>query len=90
MAGDRESPIICDARHLDANLKSVDIIARLQLAAKRLGLQFCLRRASDDLLALLALAGLAEALGLKPVGQPEHREQPRGAEEEGELGDLSG
>jgi hypothetical protein len=87
MAEKRQCAIVCDASALDADLASVDSLARLQLAAKRLGLEFTLRRAPVELRALLTLIGLAEALGVEPVRQPEQGEHPRGVQEEGHLGD---
>jgi hypothetical protein len=65
------------------DIGSVDTVARMQLAAKRLG--FRLRLApTEEMLELLELCGLVEVLG-----EPEEREEPLGVEEEGELGDAA-
>jgi hypothetical protein len=70
-----------------ADLVTLDVLARLQLAAKRCGggLQVC--AASDDLLDLIEFAGLGDVLGVEPRRQPEEREQGLGVEKEGELPD---
>jgi ABC-type transporter Mla MlaB component len=55
--------IVCDVSavtHADAG--SIDVLARLALAARRLGSQVRLRDACGDLQELLALAGLADVL----------------------------
>jgi len=64
------------------DLGTVDALARLQLAGKRLGFEIRIVAPTKELLELLELAGLVEVLG-----QPEEREQALGVEEEGELGD---
>jgi hypothetical protein len=63
------------------DLASVDTLARVQLAAKRLGFRLRLSP-SEEMLELLELCGLVEVLG-----EIEEREDPLGVEEEGELGD---
>jgi hypothetical protein len=73
-----------------SDMAVLDALARLALAARRLGLELRLAQAPVELLELVALAGLAEALGLQARRQPEQREQPLGIEEEGEFGDASG
>ena len=47
---------------LAADIASVDLLARLQLAARRLGGRVLLRSVPGDLVELIALAGLAETL----------------------------
>ena len=69
-----------------ADLGTVDLFARLALAARRRGRRLLVRRASRELCELIAFAGLAEALVLEPQRQPEEREEPLGVEEEGEVG----
>lgn len=65
----------------------VDLLARLHLEARRRGVE--LRwAAAPSLHELIALAGLEETLRVEPLGQPEEREERRGVEEEGELGDT--
>jgi anti-anti-sigma factor len=80
--------VICDVGALgDVDAATVDALARLQLTAKRLGREFRLRGASDELQALLALAGLRDVLpphqaSVLEVGrQTEQRKQTLGVEE---------
>jgi hypothetical protein len=63
-------------------LRTVDALARLKLAGKRLGFEVRLTP-TEELVELLELAGLAEVLW-----EPEEREQPLGVEEERQLGDA--
>jgi anti-anti-sigma regulatory factor len=81
---------LCDVGGLTADAVAVDALARIRLAARRLGREVRLRDASDELRQLLAFTGLAEVLGLEPVGQPEQGKQRLGVEEEGELADPAG
>jgi ABC-type transporter Mla MlaB component len=81
------STIVCDVRGLAADGATVDVLARLQLAARRLGLEIQLRHASRELQDLLAFAGLSEVLRVEAGGQAEQREQRLGVEEERELDD---
>jgi hypothetical protein len=71
-----------------ASLATVEALARLQLAARRKGLDLRLHVVSRELRDLIELAGLMQALGVEPRRQPEEREQRVGVEEEGELGDA--
>jgi len=52
----------CDVDGLEPTLGSIDALARVQLAAHRSGLELRLRHASRDLLGLIELVGLADAL----------------------------
>ena len=70
------------------SLANVEALARLQLAARRMGLDLRLHVVSRELRDLIQLAGLTQVLGVEPRGQPEEREQRVGVEEEGELGDA--
>ena len=70
------------------SLAAVEALARLQLAARRKGLDLRLHVVSRELRDLIELAGLTQALGLEPRRQAEEREQRVGVEEEGELGDA--
>ena len=86
--------ILCDlARLADADMATVDALARLALRARRMGCAVTLRDPSTELLELVGLAGLGEVLpcapvsGLEVVGQPEEREVALGVEEEGDSGD---
>jgi hypothetical protein len=65
------------------HLGTVDALARLRLAGKRLG--FEVRPVpTEELLELLDLLGLVEVFW-----EPEERKEPRGVEEERELGDAT-
>ena len=72
--------------HGPVDLSVVDDLARLQLAARRLGCSIKLREPSGELTALLAFLGLARAIAgstgacLQVVGQAEGGEE-RGVEE---------
>jgi hypothetical protein len=72
----------------DPNAASIDQIARLHLAARRCGCELELTNVNPCLLELIDFAGLAEVLRVEVGGQAEEREQSRGVEEEGQLGDL--
>ena len=53
--------VVCDVAGLVApDAVAVDVLARLQLTAKRMGAELCLRGASDALRELLDLTGLCE------------------------------
>ena len=71
------------------SLSTVDLLARLQLEARRRGVELRLR-VTPALRELIAFAGLDEALRLEPVGKPEAAEQRAGVDEERELGDTVG
>ncbi len=90
MTAPRPSPIVCDVSSLAPDAVSLEALARLQLAARRLGVEIRLGRVSPGLRELIELAGLSEALGVEALGQAEEREQRCGVEEEGELGDPAG
>lgn len=68
---------------VDADLPSVEALARLQLAARRTGRTIELRHASPALCELVELAGLDAVIPVRPElpiereGQAEHREEPR-------------
>jgi hypothetical protein len=79
---------VLDCQRLkDPQLAEIDQIARVQLAAQSRGCELELRNANEALLELIAFAGLTEVLGVEVQGQAEEREQPRGVEEERQLGD---
>lgn len=67
-------PFPCAGR---VDLAAVDGLARLALAARRLGCTIRLDEADPELVGLLALVGLAEVAGLpgQVVGEPEDREE---------------
>ena len=72
-----------------ADLGIVDALARLQLAARRSGYEITVTNVPCDVLELIDLAGLREALGVEPLRQPEEREERLGVEEERELPDAA-
>jgi len=72
-----------------AELGIVDALARLQLAARRSGYEVAVTDAPSDLLELIELAGLSEALGVEPLRETEQREERLGVEEERELPDSA-
>jgi hypothetical protein len=82
----------------DPDCRTVEALARLQLAARRGGRQLVLHAPSAQLRQLVELCGLAEILpcsdgerpsgGLEPIRQPEEREPARGVEEERDPGDA--
>ena len=91
------SPIVCDVGALGhADVRSVEALALLQVAARRRGFHIVIRDASEDLRDLIVLLGLDEVLpciggsGVEPRRQPEQREEPVGLEEEADPGDLPG
>ena len=56
------STIVCDVGALPPDATVIDALARLQLTARRLGLEVRLRHASNELQDLLAFAGLGDVL----------------------------
>ena len=90
MTTPRPRTIVCDVGALgDPHAGTIDALARLQLDAGRRGLELRLRRASDELQALVAFVGLDDVLRVEPGGQAEEREERLGVEEERELDDPS-
>ena len=65
----------------------VDVLARLQLEARRHGFELRVVESGDDVRCVIELAGLSAVLALEPKRQPEQREQRLDVEEERELGD---
>ena len=65
------SEVVVAVDGLAADLALVDLLARLQLAAKRVGGTLVLRQPCEELRRLLDFVGLAEALPLEAVGQAE-------------------
>ena len=57
---------LCDVAGVEPDAVVVDALARLQLAAGRLGCRVLLRNASDDLRALVRLMGLTAVLPESP------------------------
>jgi ABC-type transporter Mla MlaB component len=58
----RAEVAFCDVAGLEPDAVTVEALARLQLGARRLGCQVRLRRASSELLQLVAFMGLTEVL----------------------------
>jgi ABC-type transporter Mla MlaB component len=94
LKGVETKELVCDVAalvHPDAG--AVDALARLQLAARRLGHRILLLHASRELQDLLALMGLGEVLPPCPTlaldagGEAEERKQPLGVEEEADPAD---
>jgi hypothetical protein len=77
----------CDVHALPADAATLDALARLQLAARRLGLELHVCTASPELRCLIAFTGLDEALCVEPKRQSEEREERLGIEEERQLPD---
>jgi hypothetical protein len=78
--------IVCDVGALPANVRTIEALARLQLAARRHGRRIRLQRASRELQQLIEFVGLSEVLAARPAlrgrsGDAEEREHPRGVEE---------
>jgi hypothetical protein len=92
-AGDGE-PVLCDASALvQPDLGTIDGLARLALATRRLGYGLRLCRASSELTGLMALVGLAGVVPcVESAGearrQTEHREEPGRVEEEDDPADA--
>jgi len=74
MTAPRPSTIVCDVGALAPDAAAVDALARLQLTARRLGYEICLRDASVDLQDLLDFIGLRDVLRVEAGGQAEERE----------------
>ena len=82
-----DTPIVCDVSALAPDAAAIDGLARLQLLAKRQGLEIRFVRVPGELRELLGLCGLGDVLSLEVVGQAEQREERGGVEEERQLGD---
>lgn len=85
--------VICDVGVLDEpDALTIDVLARLQLTARRLGRRVRLLDACGELRDLLSLTGLSDVvpcgeLNLQPGGEAEEREPPGGVEEEADPPD---
>ena len=100
LAGCDAGPVSCDVDALaEPDAVTIDALARLQLTASRLGYRVELQRARDPLVELLVLSGLSGVLrcagsgpgasGVEAWGEPEHREQALGVQEEADPDDLA-
>jgi ABC-type transporter Mla MlaB component len=87
--------VVCQVGALDPDAVTIDVLARVQLTARRQGRRIELEGVSSELLELLVFAGLVEVLplvaasGVEPRGQPEEREQPLGVQEEADPDDRA-
>ncbi len=83
----------CDVGAIDRpDAETVEVLARLQLAARRSGCRVRLHHACGELRDLLELMGLSEVVpcsgsDLESRREIEQREPPRGVEEEGDPPD---
>jgi hypothetical protein len=76
--------------HIQApDLGVVEQLARMQLCAHRSGRELCFTEASEELVALVELAGLGDVLRVEVRRKTEQREELCGVEEECELADPS-
>ena len=81
-------PLVCDLSALGkADLETIDLLARLQLAARRHGRTIRFLHASPALQGLISFAGLDAVLRVEPGREAEQREDPVGVEEERQLDD---
>jgi hypothetical protein len=67
-------PIVCDAGVLASDVETVELLARLQLAAQRRGEQMLVVGVAPALRALLDLCGLCEVLHVEMRRELEERE----------------
>jgi anti-anti-sigma regulatory factor len=74
MAEPRPRPIDCDAGGLAPDLAAVESLCRMQLGARRQGLELRISRPSPELRELLALVGLASVLHVEVERNTEQRE----------------
>jgi STAS domain len=89
MPAPHSGTIDCDVSALTADVHALHALARLQLTARRHGVELRLRHASRELEDLLVFAGLRDALRVETGGHAEQGEQRLGVEEERELDDPS-
>ena len=66
---------------------TVNLLARMHLAAKRRGVTLRVLHAGDGLLELIDFVGLSDVLCLELQREPEQREQALGVKKERELDD---
>jgi STAS domain len=88
MAVPAPRPIPCDLSALgDADVQVIELLGRLELAARRHGRTLRLRNGSPALIGLIAFLGLDSALRVEAGREAEEREHPVGIEEERQLDD---
>jgi hypothetical protein len=84
----RSAKIRLDCRSLsEPTAATIDQIARLKLTALRCNCELEVKDPSRELLELIGFVGLSGVLLVEARRQTEQRKQPRGVEEERELGD---
>ena len=90
MAAPAPRPIPCDLSALrGADAQVIDLLGRLELAARRHGQTLRLRNASPALMGLIAFLGLDSTLRLEAEREAKEREDPVGVEEERQLDDSA-
>lgn len=88
LGADGSGVVVCDVAGLGPpGLDAVELLARLQLTARRSGGAIRLRDPTPALLALLNLVGLSFAIEGETEGEPEEREPALCVEEAVEPGD---
>jgi hypothetical protein len=65
--------VVCDVAQAEADLVTVEVLARLRLTAMRLGCRLELRNASGELQQLLGLCGLRDVLPSERLGRSDRR-----------------
>ena len=88
MAASAPRPLVCDLSTLgSATLETIDLLARLELAARRHGRTLRFLHASPGLQELVSFAGLDAVLVVEARREAEQREDSLGVEEKGQLDD---
>jgi hypothetical protein len=88
MAASLPRPIVCHLGALSgADAETIDLLARLQLAARRHDRTLRFVEASPALQDLIAFVGLEAVLRVEPRRQAKEGEDPVGVEEERQLDD---
>jgi hypothetical protein len=97
VAGTFAAPVVCDVSAIvEPDIGTIDGLARLALALRRLGLDVRLDQASAELTGLVALAGLADVvpcgagLPVEVRRESEEREELRRVQEEDDSADPAG
>ena len=83
----KQRTLAFDAANLPSDVETVDRLAKLQLAARQLGVELVLRDPSRPLCELILFAGLADVLRVEVKRETEEREKRGRVEEERELDD---
>ena len=87
--------VVCRVGALDPDAVTLDVLARVQLTARRQGCRIELEGVDVELRELLVFAGLGDVLplvaasGVEPRRQSEEREQALRVEEEADPGDRA-